>query len=232
MAVYLTGDTHGSIEMNRLGYKHWPEGKHLTRTDYLIVLGDFGLMFYNELTKEEIYLTRWLETRPYTILFLDGNHENHPRLAALPEETMFGGTVGKVIDNVYHLKRGYVYVIEEKKFFVFGGASSIDRGSRTAGVTWWPEEIPSWEETERGLISLEKHDYKVDFILAHTAPKTVVDMLARSERFTVYDPDPTAKYLEHVCQIAAFSDFYCGHWHKDKNFGKYHLLYKNFVQVI
>lgn len=41
MAVYITGDTHGKF--NRFSTKSFPQQKEMTRDDYIIVCGDFGL---------------------------------------------------------------------------------------------------------------------------------------------------------------------------------------------
>ena len=42
MAVYVTGDTHGDW-MGRLNSDAFPEGLELTKDDYVLVLGDFGI---------------------------------------------------------------------------------------------------------------------------------------------------------------------------------------------
>lgn len=42
--IYVTGDLHGSEEhgRHRLSSALWPEGRRLTRGDFVIVAGDFG----------------------------------------------------------------------------------------------------------------------------------------------------------------------------------------------
>lgn len=115
-----------------------------------------------------------------------------------------------------------------------GGAHSIDKPYRTEGKSWWPEEIPSWSEMDFGLQNLEQNQYSVDYIIAHTAPSSIASMYLESLGLrTDYNEkrDPTEKYLEHVCQSTQFKDFYCGHWHENKDFGKYHMLYENIVRL-
>jgi len=234
MAIFLTGDTHGDTDIHKLSVKRWPEGIQLTKNDYLIILGDFGLVWDNTPQPSEIYWTWWLSNKPWTTLFVCGNHENHPRLYALEQVDMFGSKVGKVSDSIFHLKRGHIYTIEDKKFFVMGGAQSIDKPYRTEGKSWWPEEIPSWSEMDFGLQNLEQNQYSVDYIIAHTAPSSIARMYLESLGLrTDYNEkrDPTEKYLEHVCQSTQFKDFYCGHWHENKDFGKYHMLYENIVRL-
>ena len=40
MTVYVTGDIHGGVDMQKL--RDWELGDSLTGDDYLIVAGDFG----------------------------------------------------------------------------------------------------------------------------------------------------------------------------------------------
>ena len=68
--IYITGDTHGDLSdlqdrAIRVGAK---EG------DTFIICGDFGFVW-----GDDIDLKR-LEDFPYTIAFIDGNHENFDRL--------------------------------------------------------------------------------------------------------------------------------------------------------
>ena len=75
--IYLTGDTHGKIDIKKIF--DWQEGQNLTKEDYLIILGDFGLIFYgkdHELYEREQKLIKKLNDCPWTTLFVDGNHEN------------------------------------------------------------------------------------------------------------------------------------------------------------
>lgn len=49
--IFLTGDKHFPAEYKYLSFKHWPLGRELTRNDYVIILGDFGICWNN--SKEE-----------------------------------------------------------------------------------------------------------------------------------------------------------------------------------
>lgn len=71
MTVYVTGDIHGGLDMQKL--RDWELGDSLTSDDYLIVAGDFGFPW--DFSAEECADIAWLESRPYTVLFVDGNHE-------------------------------------------------------------------------------------------------------------------------------------------------------------
>lgn len=230
MSIFLTGDTHN--DFSRLSYKKWPISKDLCKNDLLIILGDFGLLSDNGISKREKYLRNWLNNRPYTIAFICGNHENHPRLYNLPPADIFGGTVGVVEDSIYHFRRGEVYTIQDKKIFTFGGATSIDRSTKVPGLSWWKEEVPSPKEMDDGLQNLEDHQNNVDYILAHTAPENIAKELIKKLNSFFNDPDPTRKYLEHVCSTTSFKDLYCGHWHIDYDIDNYHIMYKNIKKLV
>jgi hypothetical protein len=184
--VQLTGDMHGDAGIRKFSTKNFSTGKDLTKSDYLIVLGDFGLVWYPEghdKYKQDQYWVNWLENQPWTTLFLDGNHENFDILDELPEMDMFGGRVGKLADSIYHLKRGEIYSICGDKYFVMGGALSTDKDSnpnRIPGVGWWEREIPSTDEFEHGISNLNKHNWNVDYVLTHNCPTTVGRMYTRS----------------------------------------------------
>ena len=71
--IYVTGDCHGNFhrfakkQLNKLPFI-------LTENDYVIICGDFGLL-WNKKDKEFEYNCKWLSSLPFTILFCEGNHE-------------------------------------------------------------------------------------------------------------------------------------------------------------
>lgn len=221
------------FDILRLGTKRWKEGKELTKNDYVIILGDFGVLWKNEPDDEERYLLKWLKEKKWTTLFLDGNHENHTRLAQLPEIDFCGGKVGQVNDSVFHLKRGEIYTIQGATFFVMGGACSYDKEHRITDVSWWEAEVPSYKEMDYATQNLAKAQYKVDYVLAHTLPDTVAKSFGWIDCGVFRDkPDATRKFLDFVIQSTEYKDFYCGHWHENVDRGRFHVLYEKIVKVI
>ena len=76
--IYITGDTHGDVR--RFSTKSFPEQKEMNKCDYVVVLGDFGLVWdWKGESKHEKNWLDWLEDKPFTTLFIDGNHENNDR---------------------------------------------------------------------------------------------------------------------------------------------------------
>lgn len=47
----------------------------MTKQDYVIICGDFGGVWDG--SKREKYWLDWLEDKPFTTLFVSGNHENY-----------------------------------------------------------------------------------------------------------------------------------------------------------
>jgi len=224
--IYLTGDIHGHHTINKLSFGRWTEGKHLTKDDYLIILGDFGLLWKDEPDNNEKYWLNWLDERPWTTLVIDGNHENHDRLAALETVPMFNSNVGVISKSVFHLKRGEVYTINKKTFFTMGGAYSIDRDDRVLNVSWWEAEVPSIEERNYGLKQLEAVGWKVDYILGHTTSvKAITRMLTPHWLLD----DPTARYFDEIESKVSFKRFYFGHWHKDYDDITHRVVYHDVV---
>ncbi len=238
--VFITGDIHGlDSEMRRFTTSQFPEGKQLTKKDYVVILGDFGWLWYHPKHpkfKSDRYWLRWLQQKPWTTLFIDGNHENYELLGALDSVKQFSGEVGKVNDSVFHLKRGYVYKLAGKTFFAFGGAESTDKDTRKPGIHWWPQEIPSVEEQNFGLANLKQFCNEVDFILTHTAPAGIIEQIATLNNIDLSSrvADPTAVFLEGIATKVTFEKWFFGHFHIDSPevAGTYTGLYKSIVQLL
>jgi hypothetical protein len=203
----------------------------------VVIVGDFGFIFTNtrdgQPSKEERHWLDWLDNCPWTTLFLDGNHENFDRLYQLPEVDMFGDKVGQASETVFHLKRGRIYEIEGLKFFTFGGAQSVDKEHRVLGLSWWPQEEPSTAELMQGMQTLEKANFKVDYVLTHTAPASVAMNMDPDQLLVKYQPYGLTKFLDEVKEKTEFKKWFFGHFHDDEYFedGKFHLVYRKVIRV-
>ena len=222
MAIYITGDIHGDIDLGKLKR----EGFAAQEGDYVIICGDFGAVWDD--SKEDKNLQEWYNSQPWTTLFCDGNHENFELLSKYPVEEWNGGKVHRIGPKILHLMRGQVFTIEGKKFFVMGGAQSHDIALRIPGKDWWAEEIPSFREMDEGLTNLDKVGYKVDYVITHSAPTMVLTSINPT-----YKPDAVIRYLGFVRQIVKFRWHYFGHYHIDKDFLNYKAtcLYNNIIEI-
>lgn len=252
--IYVTGDCHA--DYTKFSTDSFPEQKEMTRDDFVIICGDFGLWHKD---KTELWWHKWLSEKSFTLLFVDGNHENFDRLYSNEFEVVdfHGGKAHKICENVYHLMRGYVFDLCGKKFFAFGGASSHDiddgildpkdfestkalvdeynkrtkRGEmlRINHISWWEQEMPSKEEMKFGLKTLASVGNKVDFIVSHCCPQEIASLFSNG----FYKADELTSYFNKVKDTAEFSNWFFGHYHNDTQIlSQYIMLYQQIVRVV
>lgn len=222
--IFMTGDVHAEHDIRKLNMKNFPMQRTLTRNDHLFVAGDFGLVWDG--SKQERYWRNWLKSKNFMVLFVDGNHENFDMLEQYPVEEWCGGKVRRIEENILHLMRGQVFEVEGKKIFTFGGAQSTDKENRIIGRSWWPQEIPNYRELDEACENLARHNYRVDFVLTHTAPTHVVDILASYRR-----EDPTCRMLDLINKSLTFRKWFFGHFHVDVDLEKYYCLYEKIIGI-
>lgn len=246
--IFLTGDTHG--DFTRFRTDIFPEQQQMTKEDFVIILGDFGGVWDG--SRQEQYWLDWLESKPFTTLFISGNHENYDLLAACPFRSWKGGQVQVIRPSVLHLIRGEVFTLWGKTFFALGGAASHDisggilepgekdyrqkkkqldaKGAlyRIHHRSWWEEELPTAEQLEHAEKTLNAHSRKVDYLLTHCAPTSVQSLLGGDR----YRPDRLTDYLEGLRESCDFQYWFFGHYHQNKVIGKkYILLYEQIVEL-
>ena len=212
--VFIKGDLHGEIEELERIATLIPKP---TKRDLLIVLGDFGVIFADEKTSFDNLLR--VAKLPYTLAFVDGNHENFDLIKKL--ETSFspwhGGEIGVLPWNIIHLKRGEIYEINNRKIAVMGGADSIDKFTRVEGVSWWKEERISDKDINNLVRNMNnKKVNSVDFILTHDAPAHKIPEIALYSGINgFFGFSPSQQQLERVYSLLKFKKWYFGHWHMD-----------------
>ena len=243
--IYITGDCHG-------GFDRFENDKfsNLTKNDYVIICGDFGGIWdQNKRARYERKRIKQLSKMKFTTLFVDGNYENFDRLYSYPIIEWHGGKVHKINSSIFHLMRGEIYEINNKKIFAFGGASCHDipdgildddnlekideydkrhAGYRIRGYNWWDLELPTDGELRNGLDNLCKVNNKVDYIISHCAPTSI------QNAFNPYYPDnKLTKYFEEIKDKVEFKKWYFGHYHKndDTTFDKFACLYEKIIEI-
>jgi len=250
--VFVTGDCHA--DFSKFNMENFPDQDKLTKDDYMIICGDFGGVWNKDTeSKQEKWWMDWLEEKPFTTLFVDGNHENFDRLYAYPVEEWNGGKVHKIRPSVIHLMRGQVFTLAGKTFFTFGGASSHDISSgildtdapdfyeirsrlyragamyRINHFSWWKEELPSEEEMEEGRKNLEAHGNKVDFIISHCCSKQIQFQLSSGW----FKDDYLTEYFEELRRKVQYDKWFFGHYHEDRLVTKNdEALYLSILQIV
>ena len=226
--IYFTGDVHGNIAHLTRNYKL----KQLTKDDYLIICGDFGFVWNQKVSPCELYNFDILDSRPYKILFVDGNHENFNRLEAFPVTKWMGGNIHKISKNVYHLMRGEIYNIDGLSILAMGGAKSHDISDgvldpigwkheakrlelqnkyfyRVRDLSWWEHELPTKEEYENCRKNVVAHNNKVDIIVTHCT--------ASSQQYRYIDSrfafDHLTDFLDELLNMCEYQYHIFGHYH-------------------
>jgi len=250
--IYITGDCHA--DYRRFSTDNFQEQKEMTRDDIVIVCGDFGIW---DDSNSERWWFKWLAGKSFTIAFVDGNHENFDRLYSdeFPVVDFHGGKAHQIRENIFHLMRGYVFTFEGKKFFAFGGAQSHDirdgildrddfktneqffnairlwykqrRMFRINHVSWWKQELPTQEEMDFGLQTLNENGNKVDYIISHCCPQEIASVNG------YHNPDKLTMYFNEIAHTVQFDKWYFGHYHNERTtYMKFVMLYERVVRLL
>ena len=118
--IYITGDTHGNIDFLKL--KQYFKNRYVTDEEYLIVLGDAGIVW----SEIECYIGDY-SSLGLTVLFIEGNHENFDLLNKFPIVSLNGAKCHRLCNKVYHILRGEIINLNGFSFLCMGGATSIDK---------------------------------------------------------------------------------------------------------
>lgn len=220
--IYLIGDTHGELgAFNLLMKIHQPEN------DFIIQLGDFGYVWGKDTNYNLNILTNKFAKCNNMLLFIDGNHENFDQIEQYPIIEWNGGMVHKLRDNIYHLMRGQVFTICGKKFFTMGGGYSIDKTSRTIGRSWWKQEDITFMDMAIANQNLTNNDDTVDYVLSHSAPMMIKNLMGFKLEYDSHNENQ----LQQIANILHFDKWFFGHYHDDKDYGKFVLVYKNIIKL-
>jgi hypothetical protein len=225
MKVHITGYLHGHVDFAKILIRT----DTIAPDDILVILGDFGLSIASN--------PDWLmclRNQKFVTVFVDGNHENFPFLDSLPTKVWNNGLVGIVADNIYHLRRGEIFLINGKSFLSFGGAESIDKHSRIEGVSWFPEEVPDSRDLNNLTDNLRQFTFTVDYVLTHTMPLSIEKKFCEDLHNTPYENFlQVEKILDRLLDVIKFKKWFCGHWHPNKTltYKEFECLYDDFTVI-
>lgn len=102
-----------------------------------------------------------------------------------------------------------------------GGAYSLDKAFRLKYYNicgekiWFPQELPSPEEYRRAILNLQNAAMRVDYIITHTAPRTIIPRVIGAPP-NPHDAELTG-FLDWIYHDCSFSKWFCGHFHVDMN---------------
>ena len=223
--IYVTGDTHGLHDFEKLllfSLFH-PD---MTYDDYVIICGDFGAIWGDNTEALLDHFSKF----PFTVLFVDGNHEDFNRLNSYPIHTWKGGNVHIIRENIIHLMRGQVFSLDGNTIFTFGGAESHDKEYRIYGKNIWEQEIPCMDDIHEAEKNLDKVKWKVDYVITHSCDTNSLH----------YSPIPLNRQeemqenriLSKFSRRLQYNHWYFGHYHRDGNINdKETVLYQKIIPL-
>lgn len=220
--IFITGDTHQSLDINKLNSKNFPLNSILTKDDILIICGDWGCIWDG--SGEDKYWQNWYEKKNFTTFVVLGNHENYNLIQNYPIVQFCGGRARKVSDSVYLEIRGEVYNFNGKTFLSFGGADSTDKHLRKEGESWWSGERITEEDLENARRNVKKYDY-IDYVITHTGGSEV-------NRFIGFDPSESDKILDQILSEIKYGTHYCGHYHVDLYYLNHRIIYDDVCELV
>ncbi|MDO4467977.1 MAG: metallophosphoesterase [Bacillota bacterium] len=214
--IYVTGDVHREEDIHTINPDEFIEGRNLTKDDYVIICGDFGCIWYGE--KSDSFWLKWLDSLPWTTLFVDGNHENFDLLKTYPVKEWNGGFVHEIRPSVFHLMRGQVFTLNDKKVFTFGGGYSLDVAYREEGKNWWKEELPTIKEIQEARNNLALYHNKVDYIVTHDIYLTHPFSRRLEKCMSLYNDNQydIQLFLQEIKDTVSYEKWVHGHYHRDE----------------
>lgn len=230
VAFYLTGDCHGTFKK----IEFFVRRHKTTKEDILVILGDAGINYY--LDKRDIKIKKELEKLPLTLLVIHGNHEARPQaLDTYHEREWRGGIVYYEEDfpSLLFAKDGEIYDFDGESAIALGGAYSVDKWFRIrVGKPWFQDEQPSKESKQYAEKQLEERKWEVDYIFSHTCPEYMMptDLFLRGLDQSTVDRT-TEIWLEEIAKKTKFRKWYFGHFHANRKYTDYEMLYYEIKKV-
>lgn len=199
--IYVTGDMHG--DASRFKSKAM---RKLKKNDVLIVCGDFGFVWDG--SHKEKRMLKWIGKRKYTVLFVEGVHDNLSLLQQYPEAEWSGGRVRELGGKLRQLLRGELFTIEGKSVFAFGGGEPDDN----VQADWTSLCLPSPAELAGARDALKQADYKVDYIITHQPSRKIRHFLSMDRN----DATTLDAFLDEVRESCKFTRWFFGSIHRNK----------------
>lgn len=235
---YITGDKHRNFK----DVERFCRQMNTRKKDVLIILGDAGFNYFGD--ERDEMLKKAVSELNITLFCIHGNKENRPENVGTYGIRSFCG------GRVYYEPRypgilfaidGEVYSFQGKKYIAVGGAESIDKNICIANnKPYFDDETPSEEiksTVEEKLLAMKHRVYGV---LSHTCPERFVPsemFLSTKKKIPGYMPGKeaklytphiereTEKWLDTIYDTLSFHEWFCGHYHVDKEIDDITMMY-------
>lgn len=236
MRILIVGDTHGSVDMEKLSPQVVRE-LNLNQNDVIIHCGDIGVPWIWESDE----MLKYWSNLPCDVIVCLGNHENYNWIEKRPIVKKYGVMGYEMAQNLFAPLIGSIATIFNKTFWFYPGGYSIDFSYRELDSTIFKQELPLKEKSDQALTNL--FDYgPVDVIISHDGPRTFI-----LEHFGYPIGNISDSYLEKTQQQKndrvhpgfvldevynhpeLYEYWFFGHHHKDFVDGKIRCLMKKMV---
>ena len=227
--IYITGDKHGDFT------NVFNQSNIFKKEDILMVLGDSGINYYGN-GRDKKLKNKLFNRLQCKLFIVRGNHENRPsNIHTYELATMYGGLVyfEQEYPNLIFAVDGEIYNIENKSFAVLGGAYSVDKHYRIErGWKWFEDEQPNNRDKKFLIKNLDGCNWKVDYMLTHTAPynhRPTEWFLSMIDQSSV--DESTEIWLDSIEEKLDYNKWILGHYHGEKADGKFRFLFDSIVPL-
>jgi predicted phosphodiesterase len=206
--VLVAGDWHGSTRWMRQALSCAARDGHKV----IVHVGDLKVLWadeypdYPEPGAFTAELAGLLDDLGLVFIFIDGNHDVHPKLRALP---LNADGFGVISSRLLYAPRGHRWSVGGVRFGALGGAYSIDRYRGTEGRDWFLDEVTVPVDVEAlGTGPL-------DVLITHDVPagidvQTMFDLPESIER----EGNIVRSLLRDAVRNTEPKLVFSGHWHQ------------------
>lgn len=230
MSVFITGDKHANF--SRLEqYLNFAE---VRSDDIVIILGDVSCNYFDD--ERDNIAKEKLAKYPCEFLCIHGNHEMRPWENSNNYKKKWNNGevyVENCYPNILYAVDGSIFNVSGENYIALGGAYSVDEFYLLErGYRWFGDEQPTEEIKKHCEMQLEKCQWKVDYVLSHTSPFSIMPrecFLEAIDKNTV--DNSTELWLDSIEKRLNYKKWYCGHFHVEKKIDKTIFLYESVMMI-
>lgn len=206
--LVVAGDWHGNTRWMRQTLRC------AARDGYTVVIhvGDLKVLWpdeypdYPEPGAFTADLARLLDDLGMVFIFVDGNHDVHPKLRALPVNA---DGFGVISDRLLYAPRGHRWSLGGVRFGALGGAYSIDRYRGKEGWDWFVDEVTVPEDV--AALGTEP----LDVLVTHDVPAGIdVETMFDLPEALELEGNIVRSLLRDAVRATEPKLVFSGHWHQ------------------